>query len=131
MVRFFCPACWAAVPPDATVCPVCGADLAALDAEPFDVRLARALWSPEPDTARLAAEVLGRRRSAGAVPELVRRLRAGTDPYLGAEIAVALGRIGGPPARAALEELSRHDSVVVRAAARRALGALDSDSAPG
>ena len=118
MVTFFCPGCWEEVAEDATRCGFCGADLAALDVEAFGTKLARALWSPEAATARRAAEILGRRCEAGAVLELLRRHRAGADPYLRAEIAKALGLIGGDEANAALLEIARDRSVIVRRAVR-------------
>lgn len=113
---FFCPACWQEVSEEDPTCQACGEDLSRLDAEPFTRKLARALWCPEPLTARRAAFLLGQCRDAGAVDELVRRYDAGADPYLGSEIAVALGAIGGQGAEVALDRIARDPSVVVRAA---------------
>lgn len=125
MAVFFCPACWSEVPEQAALCPACGADLEALDRAEFDEKLIRALDHPEPLTALRAAEILGWRRTARAVPALLARYRSGADPFLAAEIALALGRIGGAEARAALRELERDPSVITRRAARKAIQILD------
>jgi HEAT repeat protein len=122
---FFCPACWAEVPEKAALCPTCGADLETLDRAEFDQKLIRALDHPEALTAVRAAEILGWRRTARAVPALLARYRRGADPFLAAAIALALGRIGGVEARAALRELERDPSVIVRRAAREAARILD------
>lgn len=119
---FFCPDCWAVVSERATQCPACGTDLQELDAQPYAAKLARALWSPEAATSRRAAAILGRRRDPVTVPLLLQRYRAGADPYLAAEIAVALGVIGTDGARSALRAMLRDPSVVVRRAAAHALG---------
>lgn len=114
MATYFCPACWARVPAAEVTCPACGADLAGLDRDSFDRKLVRALDHPEPGTALRAARILGERRTAGAVPALIARAERGADPYLRAEIALALRRIGGPDAAAALARLARDPSVIVR-----------------
>jgi len=113
----YCPACWNEVPLGAAGCPACGADLEALDAADFDAKLVRALRHPEAATRMRAAQILGRRRARTAVPALLARWREGADPYLTAEIALALGRIGGEAAMAALREVGTDPSVVVRATA--------------
>lgn len=121
---YFCPRCWGGVPRTAALCPHCGADLAALNQAEFEEKLIRALDHPEPQTAARAAAILGRRGSRKAVPALLSRYRAQADPYLAAEIATALGRIGGPDSRRALAALGRDRSVVVARAVREALADL-------
>lgn len=121
MPAFFCPQCWNEVPEEAGRCPRCSADLRALDRERFEEKLRRALHHPEPLTAVRAASILGHLRRREAVPFLLRRYRSGADPYLGAAIAGALGRIGGPEAREAILELLSDRSVIVQRAARQAL----------
>lgn len=122
MTTFFCPRCWAEVAEADPCCPTCGADLQALDAEPFPAKLTRAVWSPEPLTARRAVEILGRLGEVGSVDVLLSRYRTGVDPYLAADIATALGRIGGAAARAGLQLLAADPSFIVRRSARLALG---------
>jgi HEAT repeat protein len=117
VVTYFCPACWARVSGSVRVCPVCGADLARLDRDAFDTKLIRALDHPEVQTALRAARILGERRTERAVPALIARSEAGADPYLRAEIALALKRIGGREAAAALGRLAQDPSIIVRRAA--------------
>jgi len=128
MVTFFCAACWHVVSESDRTCPACGDDLTRLDAEPFTMKLARALWSPEPLTARRAAFLLGQNGDKGTTAELLRRYDAGADPYLSAEIAAALGRIGGAEAGAALDRLEGDASVIVRSAVAAARPALSGGS---
>jgi HEAT repeat protein len=120
--------CWVEVPEGATSCPSCAADLEALDRTDFGEKLARALGHPSPDIVRRAVEILGRRRSVEAVPALLARFRRGVDPYLGAEIVTALARIGGAEARAALNDWSRSNSLLIRRAAQEGLDALDREA---
>lgn len=122
MPVFFCPSCWTQIAQGALVCPVCQADLAALDREQFDDKLIRALRHPERLTARRAAWILGQKRTRVAVPALLARYRTGVDPFLGAEIAAALRRIAGPEARSALREMAVDPSFLIR---RTALAALE------
>ena len=121
MVTYFCPGCWARVPGTAATCPVCGADLAHLDRDAFDAKLIRALDHPESQTARRAAQILGDRGTLWAIPVLIARCETGADPYLRAEIALALRRIGGPDGAAALARLAEDPSVIVRRVAAEAL----------
>ncbi|MEJ2218567.1 MAG: HEAT repeat domain-containing protein [Gemmatimonadota bacterium] len=129
MATFFCTACWTAVPETAARCPACGADLRALDVESFDRKLVRALQSPDASTVRRAVEVLGRRAPPHAASALLRRYRAGADPYLAAEIARALGRIGTGEAAKALRVLADDRSVIVRRAVYEAHAMLSRQDA--
>lgn len=121
MVTHFCPSCWNEVPADAPRCPSCSADLDALDGEPFDLKLERALDHPEAETARRAAWLLGRVGGPRSVPALLRRYRSGADPYLALTVVESLAHIGGAGARAALQEIARSPARMVKEAARRAL----------
>jgi HEAT repeat protein len=114
---FFCPGCWDEVSEAARSCPTCGADLEAFDRASFQEKLLRALWHPEPLTARRAAELLGRLAASPAVPKLLARYRSEVDPFFAAEIARALIEIGGEEARAALAVIPRDPSIIVRRAA--------------
>ena len=115
-MTYYCPACWARVTDTAQICPMCSADLTSLDRDPLDTKLVRALHHPDAETARRAARILGLRGTRRAVPALWARCRERSDPYLRAEIACALRRIGGPDAGAALTQLGADPSVVVRQA---------------
>jgi HEAT repeat protein len=124
MVTYFCSSCWTEVPPHASHCPACSADLDALDQEPFVLKLERALDHPEPSTARRAAWLLGQLGKQRSVPALLGRFRAGADLYLNVTIVESLARIGGRNARIALEEIGRSKARLVRDAARRAMNTL-------
>jgi hypothetical protein len=124
MLTYFCPSCWREVPPHASRCSACSADLEALDQEPFVLKLERALGHPEPSTARRAAWLLGRLGRQSSVLALLRRFRAGADLYLTVTIVESLARIGGREARAALEEIARSQARLVREAAHRAISTL-------
>jgi len=114
---FFCPGCWGEISESAHRCPTCGADLEAFDSASFQEKLLRALWHPEPLTARRAAELLGKLAASPAVPKLLERYRSGVDPFFAAEIARALLEIGSEEARAALAVIARDPSIIVRQAA--------------
>lgn len=116
----YCPSCWAELAPNAQVCPRCGADLTALDAEDYTDKLIAALRHPEPFTQRRAAYVLGLRRDPRAVPALVEAMKGSADVYVRGEAAAALGKIGGPEAEAALRHMAtdqRAPTMLRRAAA--------------
>ena len=119
-MRFFCPGCWEEIAKEAAHCPSCGADLAAADAEAYATKLIRALRHPEPQTAVRAAWILGERRERSAVDELIRVLEATGDSFLAEAAAEALGKIGDEKALPALTRTSRHGTLRVRRAARRA-----------
>jgi hypothetical protein len=54
----YCPRCWAEAPPDAHLCPACGADLEQ-EVGDYPAKLIAALHHPEPLTQRRAAYLLG------------------------------------------------------------------------
>jgi len=120
-VRFFCPHCWQEIAPAAARCPLCGADLAAADAEAYATKLIRALRHPEAQTAVRAAWILGERRHASAVPELIRVLESARDSFLAEAAVEALGKIGDERALPALTRASREGTLRVRRAASRTL----------
>lgn len=121
----YCPACYAVNAAGATHCERCGATL--LTEESFDERLVWALRHPDTETAILAAQVLGARRSRSAVPALLEATES-DDPYRAAAAARAL-RFFTDDDRAVtrLRRLVRSPSVVVRRAAEAALAASGSD----
>jgi HEAT repeat protein len=128
LVTFFCPSCWEEIPEGVTTCPSCGGDIAAADRVAFREKLRRALWHPEPSTARRAAWILGEQGDDGSVEVLLRRYRDGADPYLGREIAEALAAIGGRRARRALDSMLDDRSAIVRRAVRMLLERWPSES---
>jgi HEAT repeat protein len=117
---WFCATCWAALPSGTAPCPRCGAERA-LDREDYEQLLIRALKHPLHDRRLIAATVLGDRRSTIAVASLIEAMTQRADPYLGAEAARALAKIGDPAGLAAVRTAAREASAIVREAARRAL----------
>jgi HEAT repeat protein len=90
----------------------------------FVDKLIAALDHPEPETRARAALILGLRRETRCVDHLIRVVRQTRDASL-VEVAVeALGRIGDPRSREAIEWAGIHGSLRVRQAARRALASL-------
>lgn len=120
-MRFFCPQCWKEISPEADRCPHCAARLAEEDAKPFIEKLRSALRHPEPETAVRAAWILGERREASAVTDLIRVLETSADGFLAEAAAVALGKIGDSRALAPLRHAAASGPVRVRRASRRAL----------
>jgi HEAT repeat protein len=129
-MHFFCPACWQEISPAESICPSCGADLAVADAEPFRVKLCRALGHPEPQTAVRAAWILGERRERLAVPELIRVLETTTDSFLAEAIVEALGKIADPEALPALIGARQQGALRVRRAARLAIARISGKVSP-
>jgi HEAT repeats len=119
-VIYYCPSCWSEVG-DASVCPVCGADVRGLAGEAYEQKLIRALHHPEPTVPVRAATILGELGSATAVQPLVEVALSSTDPYLQEAAVTALGSIGDRRALPCVSRLSREGGLRVREAARRAL----------
>ncbi|MDI3297776.1 MAG: HEAT repeat domain-containing protein [Bacillota bacterium] len=90
---------------------------------------ARALEHPEEWTARRAAWLLGRVGTRESVPHLVRALERARDPYVQAEAAAALARIGDPAAVPALTGLLAGGPLPARVAAAGALAAFPVEAA--
>jgi HEAT repeat protein len=122
VIRFFCPACWAETAGDDRVCPRCGADVEAVQGQrDFVEKLIAALNHPEPETRARAALILGLRKEKRAVEPLLRVVREGKDASLMEAALEALGRLGEPRCRAALETAAIRGTLRVRLAARQAL----------
>lgn len=123
---YYCPVCWAELAEAQPICSHCGAHLDGMECSYRD-KLITALSHPEPLTQRRAAYLLGLLADPAAIPALKEVLEGSADPYLRAEAAVALGRIGGPTARAALAHVvsDEQESVIVRRAAGQALGSRE------
>jgi HEAT repeat protein len=89
-----------------------------LDCEPYESKLIRALRHPEPLTRRRAVRILGERRVGEAIPALLLCASNGADPYLRAEVVLALQQIGTSSAASALARLAADPSVIVQQALR-------------
>lgn len=125
MTVFYCVECWREMPPEATICPVCGADVERLSSErSYIQKLIAALKHPEPETPVRAAWLLGQLRATEAVPALMRVVQESPDPYLVEAAVEALGQIGDPACRATLVWAAREGAVRVRRAAVEALRRL-------
>jgi HEAT repeat protein len=130
-VIFYCPICWEEVAEKELRCSRCGSDLAAADTRPIAEKLCSALKHPEGETAVRAAWILGERREAGAVPELIRTVESERDGFVVEAAVEALGKIGDPIAVECLKVAAEHGAVRVRIAARKALQKLLHDAVDG
>jgi HEAT repeat protein len=126
----FCAACFHLVPADATACPACGADLAALSARDYQDKLLAALHHPLSEVRMRAIIALGWRGEALAAEPLVRcALRHPTDVVEGLQVVESLARLrDAGVARQALHTLqAQHPAHAVRVAAGQAEQALNRD----
>jgi HEAT repeat protein len=117
-----CPTCWRLFDVDVRVCPSCGADLTAPDSRSYTEKLIAALAYPEAQTITRVAAILARRAPQQAVGPLTEALRAHwRDPFVAAAILEAVAQIRSPEAERTLLEGLGHPSIIVRAAASKAL----------
>jgi HEAT repeat protein len=93
----------------------------------FVDKLIAALDHPEPETRARAALILGLRGERRGVAPLMRIVREAKDALLMEAAVQALGRIGDPRCRAALETVAVRGPLRVRLSARRALAVLEED----
>lgn len=130
MIRY-CPHCWAENEYEAVVCAACGASLDEGD-KGFVTRLIDAVNHPEPTSAALAANLLGRRAETRAVDALLARLARKPDSMdVTTAAAEALGLIGerrAVPGLAAVL-LDGERPLPARLAAAEALARLDGSQA--
>ncbi len=119
MLTRYCPACWAENHGSVAYCKDCGAALAPPAGESYIEMLSWALEHPRPEVRLRAASFLGRlgTRATPALPHLFQVFRRTEDVYLRAEIARALGEIGGEEAGRFLLLMAGDPSVIVRLAA--------------
>lgn len=120
-MTYFCPVCWKEVSAEASACPYCSADLVQTDSRSFVEKLLSALYHPEPQTAVRVAWILGEKREAAAVPELIHVLERTTDGFLAEAAAEALGKIGDRRALGSLSKAAERGPVRVRITARKAI----------
>jgi HEAT repeat protein len=126
-LTYLCPGCGAEVGTGAVACPRCDRCLAEFDALPFEAKLIVALGNPIRETRMLAIQILGARHSRAALPAFASIVNQEADPYVLAEVARALARIGGPESQELLLRLESHASALVRGFAQ----AVRHDAAPG
>jgi HEAT repeat protein len=129
----YCIHCWAMIPIQAPVCPVCGAPTADIDADVVDKYIS-ALHHPQAETRLRAAWILGRMRTVRALPALqeIVRARGQGDPYLLSAAAQSLGQIGDERAVQVLRELldDRNAALMARVQAINALSHIVSVQTP-
>lgn len=115
----FCPACVTRNDGDADRCVACGANLATSDS--YDQRLMWALDHPDTERAMIASQLLARRKAKAAIDRLIEATRS-ADPFRAAAAARALLTFDDDRARAAVQGLRDHASVLVRRAVLEARG---------
>ncbi len=123
-----CPRCQWENQPEDRACRRCGAELLP-DGADYASKLISALEHPEPETPIRAAWILGELRERRAVDPLMRVLEKGTDPYILAAAAEALGKIGDDRATDVLAKSLASSFLPVRVKAVEALGRLGGDEA--
>jgi HEAT repeat protein len=121
MITYFCPFCWNEIKETDKVCPYCHSELSGYYNKNFEEKLINALNHPERETARRAAYILGRLKSANAVKKLVELFGLTTDPYIKMEILEALYNIGTDEADAFVRKAAGSDVAVIRRKARELL----------
>lgn len=115
MVRWFCPYCWGEVDERDEVCPHCGADLKGFSSLDYDQKLILALDCPITQSRMFVIELLGRRKTQGAVPKLCRMLFEGRDTFELIEIAKALLNIGTADALECLQRrMKTEDNIILK-----------------
>ena len=121
MITYFCPFCWNEIKEEDKVCPYCHSELSGYYNKNFEEKLINALNHPERETARRAAYVLGRLKSANAVKKLVELFGKTTDPYIRMEILEALYFIGTEESSAFVKKAARSDMSIIRRKAKELL----------
>lgn len=130
MIRY-CPYCWAENDYEAVVCTACGRSLDESEKD-FVTRLSEATNHPEPTSAALAANLLGRLADPRAVDALLARLTRKPDSMdVTTAAAEALGLIGDRRAVPGLASvlLDRERPLPARLAAAEALVLLGGSQA--
>jgi len=117
-----CPSCWRPLSHGAATCPSCGADVPSLDRQSYTDKLIRALGHPDAQTVARVATILATTAPGDAYVPLESSLwHYWREPYLAAAIVEALGLLDSSAARTVINEALGHESVIVRAAAAKAL----------
>jgi HEAT repeat protein len=121
VITFFCPFCWNEIKETDKECPYCRSELAGYYSKNFEEKLINALNHPERETARRAAYILGRLKSANAVKKLMELFGLTVDTYIKMEILEALYYIGTDEASAFVRKAAGSDIAVIRRKARELL----------
>lgn len=119
----WCYSCYAVNPGAAGPCVRCGEPVEGPLGLSFDDQLVWALGHPDGDRAVVAAQTLGVRRVASALPALRRVVDEHRDPFLAvAALRSGIAIAGREELRGWLEQLAQCESFMVREEAQRALG---------
>lgn len=121
---YYCPACWHQIHEEGTCCLMCGYDLSDDAALPYEEKLFHALKHPIRENRMMAIQILGERRSYGAVSRLAAILETESDVYVIREIMHALSQIGNESSRDLIEQLKTHPSKLVREKAAQTASVL-------
>jgi len=117
-----CPSCWRPLSHGAVSCPGCGADVSPLGRKSYTDELIRALGYPDPQRVARAATSLATTAPGDAYVPLESALwHYWHKPDFAAAIVEALGLLDSSAARTVINEALAHESVIVRAAAAKAL----------
>jgi HEAT repeat protein len=112
-MRSFCANCFEIIDYADAICPRCNAQQNTAPGN-LVLKLIRALKHPLADVRKRVVFVLGEKRAAEATNGLAEVADHDPDPYVAREAVIALSKIGGAPAVAALERAARHESFLVR-----------------
>jgi len=130
-MRKFCLNCGLDMPPETTVCPMCGVSLAGEDSDFVD-RLIAALRHPVPDRAGLAINILADMlHEPRAILPLIHLLSTSNDAEILRQAVQALGHFGDPRAVEPLLALASRleTALIVRRAVVDALACIGGDGA--
>lgn len=97
---YYCPHCWREVKAQTGICPFCRGNITMAAHRSFDDKLIAALHHPEPQTPLRVSAILGKRKTAAALPALRARLteelkKSKPDPYLAATLIKTIYTLGG------------------------------------
>jgi HEAT repeat protein len=107
---------------DVDTCPRCGARVKDLDMRTYTEKLIAALQHPEAETVARVAAILAKTAPDAAVLPLTAALRRyWHEPYLAAAMVDALAGLDSADAHAQVTDALGHESLIVRAAAAKAL----------
>lgn len=113
MLTFFCPNCWNTLAEGAAQCPHCAFNLREAAHRSYDERLIAALRHRVPEYRVTAAQILGRRGCAAALPEFRCILETEHDIYLLRAVLRALKNIEEPLSIELIQSATRHRSRLV------------------
>lgn len=128
---YYCPACFAEIPREASICPVCGVDIQQWEKEhsSYDERLIHALKHPNPEARMGSIITLGNRRNIeAAIPLAECALTYFIDVWQAMEIIRALRKLPNSPEKeTAFRMLLEHPARVIREEAASSLVAEGKD----